>query len=126
MKKIVKIICAALLVVAVIIGGIIISIIYKTKYEINDVTEFVNEGNNYKVVFQSVGQPEWPFGDTKVMVTLKNGQGEKINSFKTYISDDGANASDSNISVTWFEEFVQITLMGSEQQDEIYSINYEE
>ena len=92
--------------------------------KITDVTEFVNEENKYKIIFQAVGEPEWPFGRTKVKVTLVNSYNMKIKSFKEYIRDDGATASKYNIDVNWKDNYVEVILKGSEQKDDIHILKY--
>ena len=103
---------------------IVLIAIYITKFKITDVTEFVNEENKYKIIFQAVGEPEWPFGRTKVKVTLVNSYNMKIKSFKEYIRDDGATASKYNIDVNWKDNYVEVILKGSEQKDDIHILKY--
>lgn len=67
---------------------------YTPKYKIKDITEIEN---NYKIIFQAVGEPVWPFGETKVRLTLINKNGKEIKSFDEYISNDGATAQKENI-----------------------------
>ena len=97
---------------------------YITEIRITDVAEFVNEENKYKVIFQAVGEPEWPFGRTKVKVTLVNDKNKKIKSFKEYISDDGAVAREENIDVNWYANYVEVILKGGEQEDSMHKLEY--
>lgn len=124
MNKICKILSKIFLIVFIIICILISIFVYITKIRITDVAEFVNEENKYKIIFQAVGEPEWPFGRTRVKVTLVNSNNKKINSFKEYISDDGAVARESNIKVNWHDEYVEIILMGGEQEDDIHQLKY--
>lgn len=111
-------------IIFVVIIVLIAIFIYITKFKITDVTEFVNEENKYKIIFQAVGEPEWPFGRTKVKVTLVNSYNMKIKSFKEYIRDDGATASKYNIDVNWKDNYVEVILKGSEQKDDIHILKY--
>ena len=108
----------------VIIIILIAIFMYLTKIKITDVAEFVNEENKYKIIFQAVGEPEWPFGRTKVKVTLVNSNNEKIKSFEEYIQDDGVTGRKENIEVNWYDNYVEIVLIGGEQEDDIHQLKY--
>lgn len=124
MKKLKIILLKISEIIVVAIIALIVIFIYITKIKITDVAEFVNEKNKYKIIFQAVGEPEFPFGRTKVKVTLVNSNNIKVKSFKKYISDDGATASKSNIAVNWKENYVEVILKGSEQKDDIHILKY--
>lgn len=124
MKKIWKIILGLFITFFIIIIALIAIFVYITKIRITDVAEFANEENKYKIIFQAVGEPEWPFGRTKVKVTLINSNNKKIKSFEEYISDDGAVARKENIKVNWYDDYVEITLIGGEQKDDIHQLKY--
>lgn len=124
MKKIGKVILGIVMISFVIIIILIAIFMYLTKIKITDVAEFVNEENKYKIIFQAVGEPEWPFGRTKVKVTLVNSNNEKIKSFEEYIQDDGATARKENIEVNWYDNYVEIVLIGGEQEDDIHQLKY--
>lgn len=124
MKKILKIIKNILLTIFAIIGILILLFIYITKYRITDVCEFTNPNEKYTVSFQAVGEPEWPFGRTKVRVTLLDKNNHRIESFTTHVHNDGATARKGNIKVEWFENYAQITLMGGEQDDDVHKMYY--
>lgn len=109
----------------IIFGCLIAKYIYDTEYKVTKVSEYTNPTNQYNVVFQAVGAPEWPFGSTQIKITLLDDVKKVVKSFKYYINDDGARAGEHNIHVKWFENYVEITLSGSEQEDDIYKIDYE-
>ena len=69
-----------------------------------------------------IGDPEFPFGRTKVQVIVKKDD-FVIKKIKTFISDDGAAFREANWDVRWLEEKVIITLHGSEQDDEVYEVD---
>ena len=98
--------------------------IYVTELKITNVAEFVNEKNDYKIIFQEIGEPEWPFGDAKVKVTLVNSNYDKIESFEGYINNDGAFAQKENIKVNWHDDYVEIILKGGEQKDDVHLLEY--
>lgn len=124
MKKLVSILKGIFKSIFIIIIILILIFVYITKFRITDVTEFINEKNKYKILFQAVGEPEWPFGRTKVKVTLLNSNNIKIKSFKEYISNDGAIASKYNINVNWYDDYVEVILKGGEQEDDIHILKY--
>ena len=124
MKKFGKILLRIFLTFIVIVAIIIAIVLYITEIRITDVAEFVNEENKYKVIFQAVGEPEWPFGRTKVKVTLVNDKNKKIKAGKEYISDDGAVAREENIDVNWYANYVEVILKGGEQEDSMHKLEY--
>ena len=124
MKKFGKIIIRIIITFLIIISIFIAIFVYIIKIRITDVAEFVNEKNNYKIIFQSVGEPEWPFGRTKVKVTLLSSNNKRIKSFEEYISDDGAVAREENIKVNWYDDYLEIVLMGREQEDDVNKLKY--
>ena len=79
----------------------------------------------YLLVFEQMGDPQWPFGPTDVRLTLKNCNGEIIERVSTQLSDDGANASEHNIaSISWNDDAVVVILRGAEMEDKEVSIAY--
>ena len=124
MKKFGKILIRIIITFLIIISIFIAIFVYIIKIRITDVAEFVNEKNNYKIIFQEVGEPEWPFGRTKVKVTLVNSNNKRLKSFEEYISDDGAVAREENIKVNWYDDYVEIVLMGGEQEDDVHKLKY--
>lgn len=67
--------------------------------------------NGYTLIFQQLGDPQWPFGSTEVRLILKNQQGKVINKYDTSIQDDGTNAGERNIaSVEWLADKVIVVL----------------
>lgn len=130
MKKKTKIIIG---VCAVIFGLILISIIMFSLYWngafnkliVKDITTFESPDGNYYLVFQQLGDPEFPFGQTEVRLTLKNQNNEKLNSIDTAIQDDGANAREGNIkSVEWTNDSIIVILQASEMTDKEIVITY--
>jgi hypothetical protein len=124
MKKAIKIILIIVATIFAILGIFISCWIFITKIKVTNVSEYTNQTNNYTVLFQAVGEPEWPFGRTKVKITLLDDNKKKIESFNCYISDDGAIAREENIDVKWFENYVEVTISGSEQGDNIYKMYF--
>ncbi len=79
----------------------------------------------YSLVFEQMGDPQWPFGPTDVRLTLKNHGGKIIERVSTQLSNDGANASEYNIaSISWKDDAVIVVLRASEMKDKEVSIAY--
>lgn len=94
------------------------------KFIVREIVSY--EENGYTLIFQQLGDPQWPFGSTEVRLILKNQQGKIINKYDTSIQDDGANAGERNIaSVEWFEDRVIVILCASEMENREIIISFE-
>ena len=94
------------------------------KFIVREIVSY--EENGYTLIFQQLGDPQWPFGSTEVRLILKNQQGKIINKYDTSIQDDGANAGERNIAlVEWFEDRVIVILCASEMEDREIIISFE-
>lgn len=92
---------------------------------LNEIATYNSPNGEYSLIFEQMGDPEWPFGSTDVRLTLKNNGGKIIERVSTQISNDGANASEYNInSIDWNEDSVIIVLQASEMEDKEVSIPY--
>lgn len=130
MKKPTKIIIG---VCTVIVGLIMLSIIIFTlwwngafnKLFVKDITAYESPNGTHSLIFQQLGEPEWPFGQTEVRLTLKNQNNKKLNSIDTAIQDDGGNAHEGNIkSIEWTNDSVIVILQASEMDDKEIVITY--
>ena len=119
-KKIIKWACgiaAALLVSALtVIGGFI----YVTRYRITDIDAASSGDGQYEVIFQAVGEPDWPFGNSHARIVLKH-NGAVITKRKFDVANDGAILHPDNWSVRWEENCVKAVISGEEQPDELYT-----
>lgn len=94
------------------------------KFDVREIVSY--EENGYTLIFQQLGDLQWPFGSTNVRLILKNQQGKALNKYDTFIQDDGANAGEHNIvSVEWFEDKVIVILCASEMKDREIVIPFE-
>lgn len=94
------------------------------KFIVSEIVSY--EENGYTLIFQQLGDPQWPFGSTDVRLILKNQQGKVLNKYDTSIQDDGANAGERNIaSVEWFDDKVIVVLQASEMEDREIIIPFE-
>ena len=130
MRKTVKIILIALSVaIAFIIGAcLFIGALWNGAFDSlqpKEIGTYNSPDGEYSLVFEQMGDPQWPFGPTDVRLTLKNRDGKIIERVSTQLSDDGANASEHNIaSISWRDDAVIVILRASEMKDREVSIAY--
>ena len=90
-----------------------------------EIGTYSSPDGEYSLVFEQMGDPQWPFGPTDVRLTLKNYDGKIIERVSTQLSDDGANAREYNIaSISWDKDAVVVVLRASEMEDKEVSIAY--
>lgn len=100
------------------------NIIYITRYKVTVVDTAQSADGVYEIILQKVGEPHFPFGDAPGRLVLK--QDEMIISKADFgIANDGASFSERAWSVTWYDEYVEIILSGSEQSDEQVDLYYD-
>ena len=93
--------------------------------EIKEIATYNSSDGEYSLVFEQIGDPQWPFGPAEVRFTLKNSNGKIIKRVFTQIHDDGSSAREYHIkSISWNDDAVVVTLQGSEMQDKEVSIEY--
>ena len=130
MRKAGKIILIILsIVVALIIGAwLFVGALWSGAFNFmlpEEIATHNSPDGEYSLVFEQMGDPEWPFGPTDVRLTLKNRDGKIIERVSTQLFDDGANASEHNIaSISWNYDAVIIVLRASEMKDKEVSIAY--
>lgn len=90
-----------------------------------EIATYQSPDGEYSLVFEQMGEPEWPFGSTDVRLTLKNRKGKVIERVSTQVSNDGADATEYNIaSISWNDDAVIIILRACEMNDKEISIAY--
>lgn len=90
-----------------------------------EIATYSSPDREYSLIFEQIGDPQWPFGPTDVRLTLKNLDGKIIERVSTQLNDDGANASEHNIaSISWNDDEVIVVLRASEMKDKEISIAY--
>lgn len=104
-----------------ILGG---SFIYVTKYRYTIVGNEISPNERCQITFQMKGQPEFPFGATYGRIIAKY-DGEIIKKIDIVIFDDGATLRKDNWNIGWYPAGVEITLMGSEQENQILQVLYD-
>ena len=61
---------------------------YATKYRKNPVDSSVSPDGKYELLFQQIGDPEWPFGATHARLVLRDESGI-ITKYPFYVLNDG-------------------------------------
>lgn len=80
-----------------------------------NVAKYSNDG--YTLYFQKIGFKSWQ-DSTRVQLLIKDENGKKINSYRTYIWDKNG-VDESNIhSVYWGTDTVTVTLCGNNMSDQ--------
>ncbi|MBQ7921242.1 MAG: hypothetical protein IJ325_01515 [Clostridia bacterium] len=115
--------------VVIIIGAyLFISAIWSGTFNFmhpKEIAAYTSPDGEYSLVFEQMGEPQWPFGPTDIRLTLKNRDGKIIKRVSAQLSDDGANASEHNIaSISWNDDAVIIILKASEMKDKEVVIAY--
>ncbi|MBO5209380.1 MAG: hypothetical protein J6B68_08550 [Lachnospiraceae bacterium] len=124
MKSKVKIVS---LIIGIIVGLLLIllgSLWYVTKWKYTDIDTQISPDERCQLMLQMKGEPEWPFGSTYGRIIVKYDD-KIINKLEFEIADDGAMLGKENWSVVWGVAGVQVTLMGSEQYNQVLQILYD-
>lgn len=92
-----------------------------------EIATYNSPDGKYALVFEQMGDPQWPFGPTEVRLTLKKSDGKVVERVTTQLQNDGANADEHSIaSVSWNNDEVTVVLRAAEMKDKEVSIAYEE
>ena len=115
-------------VVFVIVAWLFVSALWNGAFQTlhpNKIAAYHSPDGSYSLVFEQMGDPEWPFGPTDVRLTLQKHDGKIIGRLSTRIFNDGVSASEDNIaSVFWNDDAVIVVLRASEMEDKEVSIAY--
>lgn len=123
MKCILKPLITTILIIILIIVIAIVGFVYQSEFKLTDIISYTSSDEVYKVSFQMVGEPEWPFGDTTARVKVINKADNKIiKDFTVKVHDNGGVLQDINCHVKWSDSSVIITLTGIEQDDDVYIV----
>lgn len=112
--------CIVTLLVTVLLG----SILFLTKYKITEIDSSNSPNGKYKVIFQEVGEPDWPFGHSHARLLLLE-QDRILIKEKFDVADDGCRLSTGNWNVNWDDDCVQIIISGKEQPDKLYVLYFD-
>lgn len=123
-NKVLKAIC---IIAAVVIAAGLIQfgrLEYAAKYKISLIDSSVSADGNYELLFQSVGEADWPFGASHARFVLKH-NGKDVTEYKFDVANDGKNLCAGNWQVTWRNSSVEVNISGEEQQDVLYSLTFD-
>ncbi len=129
-KKIIKtaVICVVSLLSLLVISFILFALWWNGAFNsfiVKDVKSFDSPDGSYCLKYQQLGDPEWPFGETDVRLSLYNAKNKKVNSVDTFIQDDGCIASVENVkSIEWQSDSVTVILQASEMEDKEVTVTY--
>ncbi len=121
-NKLLKLILIAETMILVLgIGVVSINVLLNKKIEI---CKEVSPSGDYILVIHRLGEPDWPFGEDHLQVSLfeKDDPSSYRVSFLSDVSNDGMEA---DYEITWLDDSVQIALMGSEQPTAYYVLPFE-
>lgn len=112
---------ATINILIVILAG---SFTYVTRYKIHDLACSTSKDGTYLLLFQQVGDPDWPFGHTHARLILKEESGT-IAKYPFDVANDGCVLDQENWSVNWEETCVKVIISGDEQPDELYTLYFD-
>ncbi len=123
-KKIIKTFAIILIVLVTVVLSLGLMAKYTFSWKLTDVGTETSPDGRYRLLFQAVGEADFPFGSSHAKVTLYN-DNKKIQSFREDIADDGASFRSDNYCVEWMPYGVVITFMGSEQANHEVEMFYD-
>ena len=96
--------------------------IYNSEFKIHDVADSTSQDGKYVLLFQQVGEPDWPFGHTHARLVLKDESGTIVK-YSFDVLNDGGNVHPDLWQVTWKENCVEAVISGEEQSNIQYILN---
>ena len=76
------------------------------------------------MLFQAIGEPDFPFGDSHARIVLKN-NGKTVTIQKFDVANDGGILLPYNWNVRWGENSVTVVISGEEQADNLYTFYFD-
>lgn len=119
-KRVIKCCCifAALILATVLL--LIGCFIYSARYKIADIDSATSPDGRYKIIFQAVGEPDFPFGDSHARIVLKS-KNETVTKYNFDVANDGGILYPENWTAEWQSNCVLVTVFGEEQKDTLYT-----
>ena len=115
-KSSVRLILGAFVVFSLITAIIAGHFIYVTRYKTNVVASSASPDGQYELLFQQIGEPDWPFGYTHARLVLKD-ESKIVAKYSFDVANDGGIIDAENWNVTWKESYVEAVISGEEQND---------
>ena len=119
-RKIIKRLCGIAAVILAVLLLLIGIFVYDMRYRISDIDAATSPDGKHEIVFQTVGEPDWPFGYSHARIVLKR-NGETVTKQKFDVANDGGVLHPENWSVRWEENCVKVIISGEEQPDARYT-----
>lgn len=110
-------------VISIMIAVLAVTFTYTTKYKIHEVAYSTSQDGKYLLVFQQVGDPDWPFGHTHARLVLKDESGI-IAKYHFDVANDGGNVHSDSWQVKWRGNCVEAVISGEEQNDNQYILYF--
>ena len=113
---------------AIILAGIVLILIaaisLHTNYAKTEILNYTSDDGTHKLVIYMIGEPDFPFGSTHCRFDLFEGD-KRITKYAFDLLNDGANANESNFSITQGEDNITVSVYGSEQDTATYLLYYD-
>lgn len=123
-KKAIKWICIVLAVLTAALAFIIGRSEYVKKYRITDIDASSSLSGEYQLMYQNVGEPDFPFGYAHVRLVLKKGNSE-ISRCRFDVANDGCSPTAEQWKAEWKDDCVEVTISGDEQSDCFYTLYFD-
>lgn len=117
-----SVVFAAIIALCALFAG---SVVYVTEFKENAVCTYLFDDKDYYLEMYQIGEPTFPFGETKCRLILKKDD-EEISHLDFSIHNDGASVRvEENIAVRWNEDNVTVVACGEEQERETYILFFD-
>lgn len=110
--------------IIVIFSMLLVGCAYTNPHSIRDIETKTSPDGKYEIIFQNVGLPDFPFGDSHAKIILKEGN-KIITKQKFDVANDGVALVPGNWEVSWYQDCVQVVIKGSEQHNVLYTFTYD-
>lgn len=124
MKKLLKIMLCFMGSLVALIAVFWFCISYTVNYKKTTCDISVSPDGKYELTLQAVGEPNWPFGSASGRVVLEK-EDQEISNVEFELHNDGGSISNRCWTVTWYDEYAEVTLSGEEQSDEHILLYYD-
>lgn len=112
---------------AIFVAGILLligSFTYVTRYKITDIDSSTSPNGDYTVLYQNVGEPDWPFGYSHARLVLKH-KDKTVSKYKFDVANDGGVLQPDSWSILWKDNCAEVTISGEEQSDVLYILSFD-
>ena len=123
-KPVLKMGLGILVALGVMLAVLIGSFTYTTRYRVHSVDSSLSQDGKYELLFQQIGDPDWPFGATHARLVLKVASGT-ISKYSFDVRNDGASVHSDSWQVIWKEDCVEAVIRGEEQKDKQYILYFD-